>query len=107
MGATYICLAAEHPVTRALSKNNSDLKRFINDCKDQPVSEASIAKSSKKGVYLGITALHPISGEELPIWVANYVISGYGTGAIMAVPAHDERDFEFANDYQLPIIQVF
>ena len=107
MGATYLCIAAEHPVTMALSKNNSDLERFINDCKDQAVSEAGIAKSLKKGIYLGITALHPISGEELPIWVANYVISSYGTGAIMAVPAHDERDFQFANDHQLPIKQVF
>ena len=107
MGATYLCIAAEHPVTMALSKNNSDLERFISDCKDQAVSEAGIAKSLKKGIYLGITALHPISGEELPIWVANYVISSYGTGAIMAVPAHDERDFQFANDHQLPIKQVF
>jgi leucyl-tRNA synthetase len=107
MGATYLCIAAEHPVTMALSKNNSDLERFISDCKDQGVSEAGIAKSLKKGIYLGITALHPISGEELPIWVANYVISSYGTGAIMAVPAHDERDFQFANDHQLPIKQVF
>jgi leucyl-tRNA synthetase len=107
MRATYLCIAAEHPVTMALSKNNSDLERFINDCKDQAVSEAGIAKSLKKGIYLGITALHPISGEELPIWVANYVISSYGTGAIMAVPAHDERDFQFANDHQLPIKQVF
>ena len=94
-------------LTLALSKNNSDLERFISDCKDQGVSEAGIAKSLKKGIYLGITALHPISGEELPIWVANYVISSYGTGAIMAVPAHDERDFQFANDHQLPIKQVF
>ena len=107
MGATYLCIAAEHPVTEALSKNDSNLERFINDCKDQAVSEASVAKSLKKGIYLGITALHPISGEELPIWVANYVISGYGTGAIMAVPGHDERDFQFANDHQLPIKQVF
>ncbi|MCH9843829.1 MAG: leucine--tRNA ligase, partial [Gammaproteobacteria bacterium] len=97
----------EHPVTKALSKNNLDLERFINDCKDQAVCESDIAKSLKKGIYLGITALHPISGEELPIWVANYVISGYGTGSIMAVPAHDERDFQFANDHQLPIKQVF
>ena len=107
MGVTYLCIAAEHPVTKALSKNNLDLERFINDCKDQAVCESDIAKSLKKGIYLGITALHPISGEELPIWVANYVISGYGTGAIMAVPAHDERDFQFANDHQLPIKQVF
>ncbi len=107
MGATYICLAADHPIAKMLSKNSSALEIFIEDCKDQPVSEAGLAKISKKGVCIGITAIHPITGDELPIWVANYVISGYGTGAIMAVPAHDERDFQFANNYQLPIKQVF
>ena len=107
MGATYVCIAAEHPVTKILSKNNPGLLSFIKECKDQPVSEAALATMIKKGMSLGVNAIHPLTGESVPIWVANYVISGYGTGAIMAVPAHDERDFEFANKYQLPIKQVF
>ena len=107
MGATYVCIAAEHPVTEILSKNNPKLLSFIKECKDQPVSEAGLATMIKKGMSLGVNAIHPLTGESVPIWVANYVISGYGTGAIMAVPAHDERDFEFANKYQLPIKQVF
>jgi len=107
MGATYVCIAPEHPVTEALSKNNPELLSFIQECKDQPVSEAGLATMIKKGMSLGVNAIHPLTGESLPIWVANYVISGYGTGAIMAVPAHDERDFGFANRYQLPIKQVF
>ena len=107
MGVTYICIAAEHPITKTLSKHNSKLLRFIQDCKDQPVSEASMATMAKKGMPLGFDAIHPLTGEKIPVWVSNYVLTGYGTGAVMAVPAHDERDFEFANSYHLPIKQVF
>jgi len=107
MGVTYICIAAEHPLTKALSKNNPELLQFIQDCKDQPVSEESMATMAKRGISLGLDAIHPLTGEKIPVWVANFVLTGYGTGAVMAVPAHDERDFEFANNYHLPIKQVF
>ena len=107
MGATYVCIAAEHPIAIALSKNNPKLLKFIQDCKEQSVSEASMATMKKIGVSSELEAIHPLTGEKIPVWVANYVLMGYGTGAIMAVPAHDERDFEFANNYHLPIKQVF
>jgi leucyl-tRNA synthetase len=107
MGVTYASIAAEHPIAIALAKNNPALAQFIQDCKTQSVAEADMATMEKKGMATGLEALHPITGEKLPVWVANYVLMDYGTGAIMAVPAHDERDFEFANKHQLPIKQVF
>ena len=106
MGATYVSVAAEHPISLALAKSNPELAAFINDCKTSSVAEADMATMEKKGIASGINAIHPITGEEVPLWVANYVLMDYGSGAVMAVPAHDERDFEFANNFALPIVQV-
>ena len=107
MGITYASIAAEHPIALALAKTNPELATFIQHCKTQSMSESDMATMEKKGMATGLNAIHPISGETVPIWVANYVLMDYGTGAIMAVPAHDERDFEFANKHGLPIKQVF
>lgn len=107
MGVTYASIAAEHPIALALAKNNPALADFIQSCKTQSVAEADMATMEKKGMATGLNALHPITGEPVPVWVANYVLMDYGTGAIMAVPAHDERDFEFANKHGLAIKQVF
>ncbi|MGK0499447.1 MAG: leucyl-tRNA synthetase [Oceanicoccus sp.] len=106
MGATYVSLAAEHPISLALAADNSALAEFIQTCKTSSVAEADMATMEKKGVFTGINALHPITGEAVPVWVANYVLMDYGSGAVMAVPAHDERDFAFANKYDLAITQV-
>lgn len=106
MGVSYLSLAAEHPISIALSKDNSELADFIAECRRSSVAEADMATMDKKGMATGISAHHPITGELLPVWVANYVLMDYGSGAVMAVPAHDQRDFEFAKKYQLPINQV-
>ena len=106
MGVTYVSLAAEHPISLALSENNADLEEFIASCKAQSVSEADMATMEKKGIDTGLTAIHPITGQPVPVWIANYVLMDYGSGAVMAVPAHDERDFAFARQFQLPINQV-
>jgi len=106
MGVTYVSLAAEHPISLALAENNPELASFIENCKKQSVAEADMATMEKMGMDTGIKAIHPISGEAVPVWVANYVLMDYGSGAVMAVPAHDERDFEFAQKYKLPIKQV-
>ncbi len=106
MGITYVSLAAEHPISLALAENNAELASFIADCKSQSVAEADMAVMEKKGMATGLTAIHPITGQPVPVWIANYVLMDYGSGAVMAVPAHDERDFEFANKYDLPIEQV-
>ena len=106
MGVTYLSLAAEHPISKKIAETNAGLAAFIAECKVQSVSEADMATMEKKGFDTGIKALHPISGEAIPVWVANYVLMDYGSGAVMAVPAHDQRDFEFAQKYQLPITQV-
>ncbi len=106
MGVTYLSLAAEHPITLALAASNAVLAEFIATCKQQSVAEADMATMDKKGMDTGITAIHPISGAVVPIWVANYVLMDYGSGAVMAVPAHDQRDWDFAQQYQLPIKQV-
>ena len=107
MGVTYASIASEHPISIALAKDNPELAQFIQDCKTQSVAEADMATMEKKGMATGLEAIHPITGEKVPVWVANYVLMEYGTGAIMAVPAHDERDFEFANKHDLQIKQVF
>ena len=106
MGATFMAVAAEHPLARQAASDNPALAGFIAECQKGGVSEADIATQEKRGMDTGLTAIHPLTGDELPVWVANYVLMGYGEGAIMAVPAHDERDFEFANQYDLPIRQV-
>ena len=106
MGATYVAVAAEHPLATFAAQNNPQLAAFIEECKKGGVTEAEIATQEKKGMATGLSVTHPLTGEALPLWVANYVLMGYGEGAVMAVPAHDERDFEFANKYELPIKQV-
>lgn len=105
-GVTYIAIAPQHPLTKHLAENNPALKQFIEECRNIKVAEADIATMEKRGMPLNITAHHPLTGEEIPIWVANFVLMEYGSGALMAVPAHDQRDFEFAIKYQLPIKQV-
>ncbi len=106
MGVTYVSLAAEHPISLATSKNNPALAAFIQECKTSSVAEADMATMEKKGMDTGLKALHPITGREIPVWIANYVLMDYGTGAVMAVPAHDQRDWEFAKKYNLSIEQV-
>ncbi|SFP30379.1 leucyl-tRNA synthetase [Geopseudomonas sagittaria] len=106
MGATYVAVAAEHPLASIAAQGNAELQAFIDECKRGGVAEADIATQEKKGLATGLFVLHPLSGEKLPVWVANYVLMNYGEGAVMAVPAHDERDFEFAHKYALPIKAV-
>ncbi|MDD7804136.1 MAG: leucine--tRNA ligase [Endozoicomonas sp. (ex Botrylloides leachii)] len=106
MGVTYIAVAAEHPIARAAAVDNPKLATFINECKQNTLSEADIATMEKLGVDTGIKAIHPVTGKNVPIWAANFVLMDYGTGAVMAVPAHDQRDFEFASRFNLPIRQV-
>jgi leucyl-tRNA synthetase len=106
MGATYVAVAAEHPIALAAAKSNAALAAFIEECKRGSTMEADLATQEKKGLPAGMTVRHPLTGETLPVWVANYVLMGYGEGAVMAVPAHDERDFEFAGRYSLPVRMV-
>ena len=106
MGATYVAVAAEHALATLSAQNNPKLAEFINECKRGSVAEADVATAEKKGMATGLHVRHPLTGEQLPVWVANYVLASYGEGAVMAVPAHDERDFEFANKYNLPIKSV-
>jgi len=106
MGATYVAVAAEHPLATLAAQREPALQAFIDECKRGGVAEADIATQEKKGVATSLFVEHPLTGEKLPVWIANYVLMTYGEGAVMAVPAHDERDFEFANKYQLPIKQV-
>ncbi|MDO8335087.1 MAG: leucine--tRNA ligase [Nitrosomonas sp.] len=106
MGATYVAVAAEHPIALHAAKNNPALETFIQECKLGSAKEADLATQEKKGMDTGLFVIHPLNGKQLPVWVANYVLMGYGEGAVMAVPAHDERDFEFATKYSLPIKAV-
>ncbi len=105
-GATYMAVAPEHPLTVAAAANNAELAAFVEQCRHQSTSEAVIEKMEKRGMDLGITAVHPLTGAPLPVWVANFVLMGYGTGAVMSVPAHDQRDWEFAHKHGLPVRQV-
>jgi leucyl-tRNA synthetase len=105
-GVTYLALAPQHPITLQLAEHNPALKTFIDACRNIKTAEADVATMEKLGMPLGITAQHPLTGEAIPIWVANFVLIEYGSGALMAVPAHDQRDFEFAVKYHLPIKPV-
>ncbi|AGH38835.1 Leucyl-tRNA synthetase [Bibersteinia trehalosi USDA-ARS-USMARC-188] len=105
-GVSYVAVAAAHPLAEQAAKNNEKLAEFIREAKNTKVAEADIATMEKKGMATGLYAIHPLTGKEVPIWVANFVLMHYGTGAVMAVPAHDQRDFEFAQKYDLPINQV-
>lgn len=106
MGATYVAVAAEHPLATQAAQGNPALQAFIDECKGGSVAEADMATQEKKGLATSLFVEHPLTGEKLPVWVANYVLMHYGDGAVMAVPAHDERDFEFAQKYSLPIKAV-
>ncbi|MGB5063144.1 MAG: leucine--tRNA ligase, partial [Candidatus Competibacter sp.] len=106
MGATYVAVAAEHPLALHAAQTDAQLAAFIEECRHGGVTEAELATQEKKGMPTGLTVTHPLTGEPLPLWVANYVLMGYGEGAVMAVPAHDERDFEFARKFELPIKPV-
>ncbi|MCU7878566.1 MAG: leucine--tRNA ligase [Candidatus Thiodiazotropha sp. (ex Lucinoma borealis)] len=106
MGVTYVAVAAEHPLALKAAVGNNQLSAFIDECHQGGTSEAELETIEKKGMPLGIHAIHPVSGEEVPIYAANFVLMGYGTGAVMAVPGHDERDHAFARQYAIPIKQV-
>ncbi len=105
-GTTFMAVAAEHPVAIAAARGNPELAAFVDECRRGSVMEADVATQEKKGMPTGLHVLHPFTGEQLPVWVANYVLMGYGEGAVMGVPAHDERDFEFALKNALPIVTV-
>ncbi|MFP5419071.1 MAG: leucine--tRNA ligase, partial [Gammaproteobacteria bacterium] len=106
MGVTFCAVAAEHPLATRAAENNPALAAFIAECKQGSVAEADMATMEKKGMDTGFKVTHPLTGESIPVWVGNYVLMSYGDGAVMAVPAHDERDFGFAQKYDLPIKQV-
>ena len=105
-GVSYLGIAAAHPLAELAAEKNPELAEFIREAKNAKVAEADLATMEKKGMATGLFAIHPLTGKKLPIWVANFVLMHYGTGAVMAVPAHDQRDFEFAQKYSLPIKQV-
>lgn len=105
-GVSYLGIAAAHPLASLAAENNPELAAFIQEAKNAKVAEADLATMEKKGMATGLFAIHPLTGEKLPIWVANFVLMHYGTGAVMAVPAHDQRDYEFAQKYGLQIKQV-
>jgi len=106
MGVTYVAVAAEHPLAQQAAAENPALTAFIEECKQGGVSEAEVETMEKKGMALGVNALHPVSGEAIPLYTANFVLMSYGSGAVMAVPAHDQRDWEFAAKYGIDIKQV-
>ena len=106
MGVTYVAVAAEHPLAKKAAETNADLQAFIDSCKATSVAEADVATMEKKGMATGLFAKHPITAENVPVWVANFVLIDYGSGAVMSVPAHDARDYAFARTYKLPIKQV-
>ncbi len=106
MGVTYMAVAPQHPLAERAAVENPELQAFIDECKNMKATEAEMATMEKKGIATGVSAIHPISGENVPVWVANFVLMSYGSGAVMSVPAHDERDWEFAKKYKLPIKQV-
>ncbi|MDF1689799.1 MAG: leucine--tRNA ligase [Cycloclasticus sp.] len=106
MGVTYVAVAAEHPLAIKAADNNTAISSFLDECKTMETSEAAMETMEKKGVDSGLQAIHPLTGEVVPVWIANFVLMHYGTGAVMSVPAHDQRDFEFATKYGLDIKQV-
>ena len=105
-GVTYMAVAAGHPLAQRAAQHSADLREFIAECQRSAITEAAIETMEKRGKPLGVNAVHPLTGERIPVWVANFVLMGYGTGAVMAVPAHDQRDWEFARRYGLRIHQV-
>ena len=106
MGATYLAVASDHPLAKEAGTHNKDIKSFLDSCQGTKTAEAELATMEKRGINTGMTATHPVNGKEIPIWIANFVLMQYGSGAVMAVPAHDQRDWEFAQKYHLPIQPV-
>jgi leucyl-tRNA synthetase len=106
MGVSYVAVAAEHPLALKAAQSNPQLDTFIKECRVMETSEAALETAEKKGVATGVMAIHPVTGEQVPVWAANFVLMGYGTGAVMSVPAHDQRDYEFAQAYGLAVKQV-
>lgn len=106
MGVTYLAVASEHPLSLEASKKNPDVQKFIDQCRTMETSEAAMETMEKRGIDSGLTCTHPLTGNEVPIWIANFVLMGYGTGAVMSVPAHDQRDYEFAKKYNIPMLKV-
>ena len=106
MGVTYVAIAAEHTLAQHVAKNSSEISKFIDSCKKTKVSEAEMSTLEKLGINTGLFAVHPVSKEKIPIWIANFVLAEYGSGAVMSVPAHDQRDWEFAKKYNLSIKPV-
>ncbi|QJR82469.1 leucine--tRNA ligase [Alteromonas pelagimontana] len=105
-GVTYVAVAAQHPIAEFAGATNPQISAFIEECKNTKVAEAEMATMEKKGCDTGLFAVHPLTGDKVPIWIANFVLMDYGSGAVMAVPGHDQRDWEFAAKYKLPIAQV-
>ena len=105
-GVTYLAIAAEHPIAIEAGKNNKEIQTFLDDCKKMETAEAAMETMEKKGIDSKLKCIHPLTGEEVSIWIANFVLMGYGTGAVMSVPAHDQRDYEFAKKYDIPIVNV-
>ncbi|MCG8317184.1 MAG: leucine--tRNA ligase [Pseudomonadales bacterium] len=106
LGVSYVAVAAQHPLARKAAEGNPQVAAFVAECNHSKTAEADIATMEKKGIATGIEAIHPITGNKVPVWIANFVLMEYGSGAVMAVPAHDQRDWEFAQKYNLPIAQV-
>nr|VFK68384.1 MAG: leucyl-tRNA synthetase [Candidatus Kentron sp. UNK]VFK73553.1 MAG: leucyl-tRNA synthetase [Candidatus Kentron sp. UNK] len=102
MGVTFVAVSAGHPLARRAAGHDPDIAAFLAECQRTDTSEAALETMEKRGMALGIEAIHPITGDKVPVWVANFVLQGYGTGAIMSVPAHDQRDYDFARKYSLP-----
>ena len=105
-GVTYLAIAAEHPIAIKAGQDNQKIQAFLEECKKMETAEAAMETMEKKGVDSGIKCIHPLTGEKVTIWIANFVLMGYGTGAVMSVPAHDQRDYEFAKKYNIPIVDV-
>ncbi|WP_058483585.1 leucine--tRNA ligase [Legionella spiritensis] len=106
MGVTYLAVSPDHPLAREAAKDNPEIAAFINDCQGIRMAEADLATMEKRGIASGFMATHPVTEEEIPVWIANFVVMQYGFGAVMAVPGHDQRDWEFARKYHLPIKEV-
>jgi leucyl-tRNA synthetase len=106
MGVTYMAVAAEHPLAKKVAAHSAEIAAFVEECTKTDAAEATLETMEKKGMPLGISAVHPLTGEDVPLWVANFVLMSYGTGAVMAVPGHDARDWEFARKHGVPIKQV-
>lgn len=106
MGATYLAIAVDHPLAKEVALTNKDVQTFIDSCQGMKTAEAELATMEKRGIDTGLSATHPITGKKVPIWIANFVLMQYGSGAVMSVPAHDQRDWEFATKYKLPIAEV-